>query len=90
MKINTKGKLLYGLIRSLVVLFYEIKMKNITIWRKRSGCEGEGKRTLNVTLTLKLRQQSSNKRTKEIREVNTVNRVKRLKGLKGLKGLQVT
>ena len=41
--------------------------------------EGEGEHTLNVALTLKLTQQSSNKRTKDIHEVN------RVKGLKGLK-----
>ena len=41
--------------------------------------EGEGEHTLNVTLTLKLTQQSSNKQTKEIPEVNTVNRLKGLK-----------
>ena len=43
-------------------------------------CEDEDEHTLNVTLTLKVTQQSSNKRTKEVQEVNTVNRVKELKG----------
>ena len=44
--------------------------------------EGEGKHTLIVTLTFKLTQQSSKKRTKKIQEVNTVNRMKGRKGPK--------
>ena len=43
--------------------------------------EGEGEHILNVALTLKLTQQSTNKRIKDIHEVNTVNRVKELTGV---------
>ena len=42
--------------------------------------EGEGEHTLNVAVTLKLTQQSTNKPTNDIHQVNTANRVKRAKG----------
>ena len=53
----------------------------LTLFQEGRGCEGEGEHTLNTTLTLKLTQQSSKKRTKEIQDVhvNTVNRLKELK-----------
>ena len=46
--------------------------------RVRVRVRGEGEHTLHVALTLKLTQQSSNKRTRDIHELN------RVKGLKGV------